>query len=109
MTSQSAIVPVAEADWLKLRRLRLEMLQDRPIAYGETLSQAIALADDEWRWRARRCQQTSSIGLAAVEAGDRSVATVSAYVGPAQVANLVGLHVAPNHRGTGLADQLVQA
>ena len=41
-------------DWPALRALRLEALEDTPIAFLETLEAARALGDEAWRARAAR-------------------------------------------------------
>ena len=43
-----------ESDWEALRGLRLEMLRDTPMAFGETLETALAHGESEWRMRAAR-------------------------------------------------------
>ncbi|MCW2778558.1 MAG: acetyltransferase, partial [Frankiales bacterium] len=45
---------VVPGDWPVLRALRLEMLQDTPLAFLETHADALARSDDEWRYRATR-------------------------------------------------------
>ena len=41
-----------EADWLDLKKIRLESLMDAPRAFGLTYEAASAYTDDQWRQRA---------------------------------------------------------
>ena len=45
---------VVEDDWAALRAVRLEMLADTPQAYLETVADAEARTEGEWRFRAHR-------------------------------------------------------
>ena len=45
---------VTEDDWRLLRAVRLEMLADTPLAYLETVDDAEARSEGEWRFRAGR-------------------------------------------------------
>ena len=45
---------VVPGDWPALKALRLEALQDTPLAYLETYADALAKDDDAWRYRALR-------------------------------------------------------
>lgn len=106
MTSQRPFTlhTITEADWLKVRTLRLEMLADTPHAYLETLAAAEAHDEAEWRTRAARNTNPGSFGLVAVvtegaHAG-RWVGTMAAYLPEgAAGALLVGVYVSPDWRG----------
>jgi GNAT superfamily N-acetyltransferase len=86
-------------DWQQLRDLRLEMLEDTPLAYGETLSTGLA-----------RGQTAHSVLLAAIddETGDW-VGTMGGYLDAPGSPMLVGVYVRPSHRGkeAGVADALL--
>lgn len=93
------VVPMREADWQRLRALRLEMLADSPTAYVETLETALAADEAEWRFRARRAAFPGSVGVVAVDrAADRFVGTMSAYTDERRTW-VVAVYVAPDHRG----------
>jgi ribosomal protein S18 acetylase RimI-like enzyme len=99
-----------EADWLEVRRLRLEMLADTPLAYLETLEHAERRSESEWRSWARDGSSSHTITVVAVTDGGRWVATMMSKVpfgasGPF----LYGVYVAPDFRGTdaGVTDALL--
>ncbi|WP_253259549.1 GNAT family N-acetyltransferase [Subtercola boreus] len=101
----------AESDWAAVRTLRLEMLADTPIAFGETLAAAESLGESAWRERARRGENPRGTALVAIDesAGGRWVGTMGGYrdpVGPM----LVGVYVTPDHRGhaSGVTDLLLR-
>lgn len=92
-----------EADWEAYRRLRLEMLADTPLAFGETLANAEGWGESEWRMRSRRGEATDQILVAAIERRTgRWVGTMGGFVasGPDVTGPLlVGVYVTPSHRG----------
>jgi ribosomal protein S18 acetylase RimI-like enzyme len=95
-------------DWPELRDLRLEMLEDTPLAYLETLAQARLRTDEEWQERARRHTAPGSFVLVAVDDG-RYVGTMSVYTSPLGEPVVAAVYVTPSHRGTGTADALLAA
>ena len=110
MGSNVRVVDIGRDDWRELRALRLEMLRDTPMAYIETVQQAEALGPGEWAFRAARCAQPGSLGVAAVEDDTgRWVGTMGAYLAGPEVANLVTVYVTPAHRGTGVTDLLLDS
>ncbi|MDO9397344.1 MAG: GNAT family N-acetyltransferase, partial [Herbiconiux sp.] len=99
-----------EDDWPEVRRLRLEMLADTPIAYLETLAQGERRSEAEWRAWARGGSSTDSITVVAVDEAGRLVATMMSRVpGGASGAYLYGVYVAPAFRGreVGVTDALL--
>ncbi|WP_221584313.1 GNAT family N-acetyltransferase [Microbacterium sp. G2-8] len=96
-------------DWREFRAIRLRMLEDTPIAYGETLADARIRTDDEWRERAARAGDGYSVALAAVDEAGRWLGVMSGVVGEVRGAILVGVFVAPEARGqgSGIADALL--
>ncbi|TFD88509.1 GNAT family N-acetyltransferase [Cryobacterium lactosi] len=99
-------------DWREVRELRLEMLRDTPIAFGETLQDALSHSDSEWRMRAARGTAEHGIVLAAVDPEGRWLGTMGGYVPDATTgALLVGVYVSPDHRGheAGVFDALLAA
>jgi GNAT superfamily N-acetyltransferase len=90
------------ADWREVRELRLEMLADTPIAFGETLQDALGHPDSEWRMRGARGTAEHGIALVAIDPDGRWVATMAGFI-PDQAAGptLVGVYVSPGHRGRG--------
>lgn len=92
-------------DAAALRAIRLEALADSPEAYGSTFEEASAFTDARWRalcerslyflaWRGERVVGMSSGGSHDGRPGTRW---------------LYGLYVTPDARGTGAAQQLVDA
>jgi ribosomal protein S18 acetylase RimI-like enzyme len=100
------IIPMAAADWARLRDLRLEMLADTPTAYVESLAEARQLTDADWQKRAK-----NRTGVVAVDrTTGRYVGTMSSYTDPDSARTwLVAVYVAPDHRGTTVADRLLDA
>ena len=97
-----------QGDWEHLRDLRLEMLRDTPTAYAESLDDALAHPEAEWRMRGARGEQPNSALLVAVDPDGTWVGTMGAYIdetGPL----LVGVYVTPERRGrtAGVTDALL--
>ncbi|MCU1478968.1 MAG: family N-acetyltransferase [Subtercola sp.] len=112
MVSLSGIIirPTTEDDWLDVRALRLEMLADTPMAFGDTLESARALGESYWRERGRRGTAGSGANLAAIESADeRWVGTMGGYVDRTSGPMLVGVYVSPDYRGAarGVTDALM--
>jgi GNAT superfamily N-acetyltransferase len=92
---------IRASEWQLLRALRLEALQDSPLAYGSTYAGESERTDREWRERA-----------AAGAAGDEEVAFVAIadgqWVGMARgyheppIAHLIAVYVTPAWRRLGL-------
>lgn len=101
-----------EADWLRVRELRIENATDNPISYGATLETTEAMTEADWRLRARRGEAHDSTSLAAVHtATGRWVGMMSAQLGDEDGADpvLTGVYVSPDFRGRahGVADALL--
>lgn len=107
------IVSPTEADWQRVRDLRLEMLRDTPIAFLETIEAAEANTEDVWKMRANRGSTPDSVQLVAVAASGRWVGTMSGIVDRLDVGGplLVGVYISPAFRGrdVGVADALLDA
>lgn len=100
-----------EDDWQQVRTLRLEMLHDTPLAYAETLEHALTV--DEWGWRLRAARGTTpgQTSIVAID-GDRWVGHMGGYIPDATSGPLlVGVYVAPDHRGdaAGVSRRLLDA
>ena len=100
-----------ESDWADVRALRLEMLEDTPMAYGETLETASQRGEAWWRMRAARGSSPEQMQLVAIRDGEW-LGTMGGYVpdsatGPV----LVGVYVVPRARGarSGVTDALLAA
>ena len=100
-------------DWREYRALRLEMLEDTPLAYLETLETARGLTEAQWRERAERPTRPGKTAYAAVDpATGRWLGAMNAYVGtdPTRVM-LVSVYITPSARGraAGVTDMLLDA
>jgi ribosomal protein S18 acetylase RimI-like enzyme len=101
-----------EDDWREVRALRLAMLADTPMAYGEHRVDAEGYDEQEWRARGRRGQDLGSTSLVAVDEHGTWIGMMNGYVPDAETGPLlVGVYVAPDHRGrgAGVADALLDA
>jgi ribosomal protein S18 acetylase RimI-like enzyme len=97
---------VTPEDWRALKHLRLAALLDTPIAYAERWSDAAALDDDAWRARAARGAEGGDSYQVMAWDGARPVATAVGFVEDG-VGHLFAVHVAPDVRGRGLLERLV--
>jgi GNAT superfamily N-acetyltransferase len=88
-----------EEDWQAVRALRLEMLRDYPLAYGETLEHALTVDEVGWRLRAARGTTPGQTSIVAID-GERWVGHMGGYI-PDVAAGplLVGVYVSPDYRG----------
>ncbi|WP_280403465.1 GNAT family N-acetyltransferase [Nocardia brasiliensis] len=103
-TSTIGIRLLAADDWEAFRRLRLRSLADAPQFFGSTLADAQARTEAVWRQILSERMQFVAVGDG-VELGT---------VGAMRDADRGGLHlvsmwVAPEARGTGVSDLLVEA
>jgi len=98
-------------DWQVWRDVRLRMLEDYPIAFTESLEQAVQNTEAQWQEFAGRATGKSSISILAIDPaaaeGEQAVGTMSCYVEDDGTAWLAAVWVAPAHRGTGLAARLL--
>jgi GNAT superfamily N-acetyltransferase len=97
---QFIVRPMVEADWRDYRAIRVEMIEDTPSAFGETLESVNARTEVEWRQRASN-DSTDSIRWAAITADGVWIGSMGAYVDRTDGMTLVGVYVAPRYRGDG--------
>jgi GNAT superfamily N-acetyltransferase len=103
--------PAVEADWRAYRAIRLEMLEDTPIAFLETLEAARAHPEEHWRRRAANGSASSEL-FGAVTPDGRWLGTMGGFHAVSSPdPHLVGVYVTPSHRGPehGVADALLDA
>ena len=91
-------------DWRQLRDARLAALAEAPYAFASTLAREEAFTDETWRERAGSGR---TFGAWAGEAITGLATGFPEEPGPGW--HLVGMWVAPQHRGQGVADELVGA
>jgi ribosomal protein S18 acetylase RimI-like enzyme len=95
-------------DWAQARAARLAALAEAPYAFSSTLERELAFTEDVWRSRADSGRTFGAfdgpviVGLATGLPPDGGA-------GDGQAWQLVGMWVAPQWRGTGVADRLVRA
>lgn len=88
--------PIEESDWAEYRGIRLEMLQDTPMAFGDTYAEAVQR--DEAEWKRRSIGGGTSVRFAAIAADGTWIGSMGCFV-EAGVPVLVGVYVAPGYRG----------
>jgi len=97
---------IEERDWVRLRALRLEMLEDTPIAYLETLATAQGHPVSHWQRSARG--RPGGVKLVAELDDGRWVGTMGGVIADG-APTLVAVYVAPGFRGAdaGVTDALL--
>ena len=97
---------LGESDWEAYREARLAALEDSPDAFVASAAEESAFPEDRWRDRMRRSRRL----LAEEDGAILGVASVGrASDGSEHRAELFGLWVAPQARGSGVATALVTA
>lgn len=96
-------------DWERMRAIRLAMLADTPIAYGERLADARRLRESAWRERAAQAGSARRIALAAVAPAGAWVGFGGGYLDAVGGPTLVSVYIAPEARGRGVLDALAAA
>jgi len=100
-------------DWERLRALRLEALRDMPIAFGQTVDEALRMSEPEWRAYAGRGEEPGRTFVVAVDdaTGDFVGMMGGALARGGGAPFLVGVFVSPSHRGgaLGVTDRLLES
>ena len=86
---------VTEDEWREFRELRLRMLRDTPIAYGETYEASLRMDEAEWRARAARGRQPHNASFVAVADDGTWIGIMRGFVSRARGPMLVGVFVDP--------------
>ena len=103
---------VTAHEWEQIRAIRLEMLVDTPGAYITTLDEATAYPDSVW---IERAEKGSTGSVQATFIGFDGDVPVAMAIGLRKrraredVLVVVSVYVAPAHRGTNLASELMGA
>lgn len=102
---------VTAEDWREFRDIRLRMLQDTPIAYGETYESNLRLDEREWRARAGRGQQPHNASYVAVADDGAWIGIMRGFVSQTRGPMLISVFVDPawRSRALGVADALLDA
>jgi GNAT superfamily N-acetyltransferase len=101
---------LAPAQWQLYRKVRLAALADAPFAFGSTLDRELGFDDQVWRRRLQAKgtflawlgEEPAGTAAAVADDPDDEFAVPGAW-------QLVGMWVEPRSRGSGVADQLVEA
>jgi putative hydrolase of HD superfamily len=99
------IVRLGPGDEDRFREVRLRALADAPQAFASTLAREQAFTPDVWT---SRLTGDASVNLLAVEDGE-PLAMTSARLDDPGTAHLLGMWVAPEARGRGVAGRLIDA
>ncbi|MDQ6715985.1 MAG: GNAT family N-acetyltransferase [Actinomycetota bacterium] len=104
--SEIVVRPLGETDWQDFKAIRLAALADSPDAFVASAAEEGEFTEEFWRERMRR-----STRLVAERDGEPvGVLAVGRGKGPSgTVAEIFGLWVHPDARGTGVATKLVEA
>ena len=79
-TSDYEVRRVRADEWRELREIRLEMLKDTPIAFGERYEDARAKAEQDWRDRTEKsARSTRTAMFVAIGEGGRFVGTAGVF------------------------------
>ncbi len=92
-------------DWRRAREVRVRALRDAPDAFGSTVEGETAQPPE--RWRDHVAKPGAATWVATVDGADVGMIVGDRYEDGA--AGLFGMWVAPEVRGTGVADRLVDA
>jgi GNAT superfamily N-acetyltransferase len=100
-----SVRPLVPDEWQTLRDLRLAALLDAPYAFASSYESALTRTEQEWRaWPARGAVFGAFVGGEPVGmVGAAPVATDPSTV------HLIAMWVAPAARGTGVAENLIDA
>ena len=104
---------LGEEDWREFKAIRLAALRDSPDAFVASAEDEEGFEEDFWRLRVRRSTRFVAVRLDSDgKAEGQPVGVVSLGQGKdeeGRVAEIFGLWVAPDARGTGVATKLVEA
>ncbi len=95
------IVRIGPDDWREFRDVRLASLDDAPGAFGATYADWVDASEERWR------QRLTDVPFTLVARGDAGPVGVVSGAETADAVELISMWVAPDHRGTGLARDLV--
>ncbi len=104
--SDVTVRPLGEDDWEQFKAIRLAALTESPEAFVASAEQEQAFDQETWRARMRRSTRFVA------EQGDGPVGVVSLGESgddEGRVAEIFGLWVRPEARGSGVATKLVEA
>jgi ribosomal protein S18 acetylase RimI-like enzyme len=98
------VVRAEAADWADYRQIRLRALREAPYAYCSTYDRERGFADGIWRDR-----MAAGRTYLARDRDGTLVGTATVVPGPDDASEVVAMFVAPEARGQGCAEQLLDA
>jgi RimJ/RimL family protein N-acetyltransferase len=111
--TDAVIRRVSADDGALLRDVRLRALQDAPEAFASTYAAEVTRPEDEWASRAASGATGPDRFTGLALAGDRCVGLIGGFRndddGHHADIDVVSMWVAPSYRGSGIADELVEA
>jgi ribosomal protein S18 acetylase RimI-like enzyme len=112
--SEVTVRVLAEDDWDTYRQMRLAALKESPQAFVSTYDEELTYDEDFWRLRMRRSTRLLAVrdedNVGVVSLGDAQPINDDSDLQVSQrVAELFGMWVDPQARGTGVAWRLVDA
>jgi ribosomal protein S18 acetylase RimI-like enzyme len=109
------IINLAPDDWQAYRQLRLEALQESPLAFGSTYQEQLAKPDAYWQSRLQDAADGEKSWLRFARAGTRLVGLLGAFRGRhedhtvSDEATVIAVYVSPDWRGRGVSILLMQS
>jgi ribosomal protein S18 acetylase RimI-like enzyme len=107
VTTPAEILRATPEAWERVRAIRLAALRDAPDAFWADLEDEVPLSPQEWR--EQLSDPEFAVFLAVVAGEDVGLAGIGRSHAHPEDASLSMLWIAPQARGTGLADRLVEA
>jgi ribosomal protein S18 acetylase RimI-like enzyme len=104
------IEPITRDNVLLFKSVRLQALQDSPMAFGSTYAREVGFPESEWLARLERWNGETGMGFLAVD-GDAGCGIAGALLDleDESRAQLVSMWTAPTHRHKGVGQLLVDA
>ena len=99
--SACEVVRIGPDDWREFREVRLASLRDAPGAFGASYADWVDATEGRWRRR------LADVPFTLVARSDGGPVGVVSGAEAADGVELISMWVAPGHRGTGLAGELI--
>lgn len=99
------VLQLTAEDWARFRRIRMNALAEAPEAYGSTLEDASARSETDWRSQL----DTLATFVAVIDGEDAGTARGGPHDTDPAAAFLLSMWVAPDHRGCGVGERLIDA
>lgn len=111
MTNQTRVRHFKPDEWLIYKALRLRSLEDSPMAFGSTLDLESQRPDAVWAERLRNAvaSEHDCVLLAEMDGAACGLVWAKADASDPRTVKLFQMWVAPEARGRGLGDALLQA